>query len=232
MADTETHANSEADVRLLHRMVFFSDAVFAIVMTLLVLELRPPPATSEAALEAGLIALSPTFFAFLTSFALTGVFWFAHLSTTRRLVVFDPLAAVANMAFLLIVSLMPFASRLLGENFRSPLIWEVYSAILIAASVVNLLLLAAVNRDGGRLVGGQNSRELVYRALRAMAPGVAFAVGFWGASEDRIIVPQMCWMLIPVVFVLARLVRGRRPVAAANLGDAPTDEESLDPHAP
>ena len=160
-------------------------------MTLLVLELRPPPATSEAALEAGLIALAPTFIAFLTTFALTGVFWFAHMSTTRRLVVFDPLVAVANMAFLLIVSLMPFASRLLGENFRSPLIWEVYSLTLIAASVVNLLLLAAVNRGGGRLVGGPGGREVAYRALRAAAPGIAF------------------WVIIPLVFVIARLIRGR-----------------------
>ena len=231
MADTESRANRDADTRLLHRMVFFSDAVFAIVMTLLVLDLRPPPATSEAALEAGLIALSPTFFAFLTSFALTGVFWFAHLSSTRRLVVFDPLAAVANMAFLLIVSLMPFASRLLGETFSSPLICEVYSATLMAASAVNVLLLLAVHRDGGRLVGGRNTGELAYRGLRAMTPGVAFAVGFWGARENLIFVPQMCWMLIPVVFIVARLVRGRRPVAAANAGDGPTDETALDPHA-
>ena len=209
MTDTENRANSEADTRLLHRMVFFSDAVFAIVMTLLVLELRPPPATSEAALEAGLIALATTFIAFLTTFALTGVFWFAHMSTTRRLVVFDPLVAVANMAFLLIVSLMPFASRLLGENFRSPLIWEVYSLTLIAASVVNLLLLAAVNRGGGRLVGGPGGREVAYRALRAAAPGIAFTIGFWGASEGRMVIPQMCWVIIPLVFVIARLIRGR-----------------------
>ncbi len=217
MVDTEIHADRDADGRLLHRMMFFSDAVFAIVMTLLVLDLRPPPATSEAALGAGLAALAPTFGAFLMSFALTGVFWLAHMATARRLVRFDPLVAVSNLLFLLVVTLMPFVSRLLGEDFTSPIIWEVYSGALIAASLTNVLFVLAVNRGGGRLVGGVSGREVFARVLRAAAPAVAFSVGFWGASQGRMIIPQFCWILIGVVIVIGRLLHrsARRPAAPA-----------------
>ena len=52
-------------------------------------------------------------------------------------------------------------------------------------------------------------REVAYRALRAAAPGIAFTIGFWGASEGRMVIPQMCWVIIPLVFVIARLIRGR-----------------------
>ncbi len=226
MSDTEIRADREADTRMLHRMVFFSDAVFAIVMTLLVLDLRPPAATSEAALREGLIALAPTFGAFLMSFALTGVFWFAHATTTRRLVKFDPLVAISNMLFLLIMTLMPFASRLLGEDFNSPLIWQVYCGALICASVSNILLVLMVNRGGGRLVGGVSALEVVARVVRASAPAVAFSVGFWGASEGRVIVSQFCWALIPVVILIGRLMhraaqRPRTPQVEATT-EAPT----------
>jgi uncharacterized membrane protein len=211
MQDVDTRADREADTRLLHRVVFFTDAVFAIVMTLLVLDLRPPVAADEAALGAGLDALAPTFDAFLMSFALTGVFWFAHLSTTRRLVKFDALAAVLNMLFLLPVTLMPFASRLLGAGFSSPLTWKVYSATLVAASISNILLVLAVNRGGGRLVGGISGRYLTNRVIRASAPGVAFALGFWGADHGLLIVPKLCWVAIPLMLGLARLVGGGAP---------------------
>ena len=206
MADTEARADREADARMLHRMVFFSDAVFSIVMTLLVLDLRPPPATSEAALRAGLLALAPTFGAFLMSFALTGVFWLAHMATARRLVRFDPLVAVCNLLFRAVVALMPFVSRLLGEDMTSSVIWEVYSTALIAASLTNVLFVLAVNRGGGRLVGGVSGREVFARVLRAAAPAVAFSVGFWGASQGRMIVPQFCWILISLVIVVGRLI--------------------------
>jgi uncharacterized membrane protein len=202
MPDTEIHAEHEAGARLLHRMVFFSDAVFAIVMTLLVLDLRPPPATSEAALRDGLIALAPTFGAFLMSFALTGVFWLAHMATVRRLVRFDPMVAVVNLLFLLVVTLMPFVSRLLGENFMSPVIWQVYCGALVAASITNVLLVLAVHRDGGRLVGGVSDRERIARVVPATAPGAAFAIGFLGASQGLMFIPQYCWVLIPVVIVI------------------------------
>jgi len=229
MPDNEIRADREADTRMLHRMVFFSDAVFAIVMTLLVLDLRPPAATSEAVLRAGLVALAPTFGAFLMSFALTGVFWFAHTTTTRRLVKFDPLVAVSNMLFLLIMTLMPFASRLLGEDFNSPLIWQVYSGALVCASASNILLVLAVNRGGGRLVGGVSTLEVVARVVRASAPGLAFSVGFWGASEGRVIVPQFCWALIPLVILIGRLMhRAAQRPRTPPIETAPEDRATGD----
>jgi uncharacterized membrane protein len=227
MPETEIRADREADARLLHRMVFFSDAVFAIVMTLLVLDLRPPAATSEAAVREGLITLAPTVLAFLMSFALTGVFWLAHMATARRLVTFDPMVAVANLLFLLVVTLMPFVSRLLGETFMSPTVWEVYSAALIAASLTNVLLVLAVNRDGGRLVGGVSGREVFARVVRAAAPGIAFGVGFWGATQGRMVIPQQCWVLIPVVILIGRILH-----RSALRASAPTTEPSPPGDAP
>ena len=73
----------------LHRMVFFSDAVFAIILTLLALELRAPLDVAPGGLFEALGKLTPHFIAFAMSFAIVSVFWIAHLSTLRRLVHFD-----------------------------------------------------------------------------------------------------------------------------------------------
>ena len=107
----ESRAVHEAhDKRMLDRMLFFTDAVFAIVMTLLVLELRPPELEHQS-LWTALSGMSSKFVAFGMSFGLSAIFWAAHLSTTRRLIQFDWPVAWANIAFLLPVTLMPFASR-------------------------------------------------------------------------------------------------------------------------
>ena len=86
MAD---EAHEDLDLRLLHRLLFFTDAVFAIVMTLLVLELRPPEGATLAAQMHGLAELTPRLFAFALSFTIVGIFWIAYLSTTRQLARFD-----------------------------------------------------------------------------------------------------------------------------------------------
>jgi hypothetical protein len=96
------HARQPATGRLLHRMMSLSDGVFAIVLTLLVLDLRLPPGFSDATLFSGLIAITPKLVAFLTSFAIVGVFWAAHASVMRRLLAFDWPTAWVNLVFLVI----------------------------------------------------------------------------------------------------------------------------------
>src|SRR5262249_34667677 len=88
------------DERMLHRRLVFTDAVFAIVLTLMVLDLKPPAFVNPLGDPMAIRGMEQHFFAFLMSFAVISIFWLAHLSTTRRMIHFDWPSAVANLAFL------------------------------------------------------------------------------------------------------------------------------------
>lgn len=207
-------AHENLDERLLHRLTFFTDAVFAIVMTLLVLELRPPEGDA-AAQVAALFAMAGKFFAFALSFAILGIFWVAHLATTRRLRVFDWPTVVANLVFLFPICLLPFVSRWVGESLLSVPAWSAYSVVLIACSAGNITIVLVQSRGGGRLLAEPvSTHERLYRVGRAATPGVAFLVGLLGAAAGRVEIAQFCWVLIPVLMILLRFVKPKRAGAA------------------
>ncbi len=194
------------DDRQIHRLVFFTDAVFAIAMTLLVLELRPPAATSLEGMVEGLREMTPHFVTFFLSFALGGVFWMGHMSTLRDMVRFDWLTAWVNLGFLMVVSLMPFTSSLMGQGGYGPLVWQIYSAEMVAASTLTLALMLTITRGGGRLIGGITGRERARRAVRAASPGIAFAIGWWLAGAGQMGWARLCWLLIPVIMTVSSLL--------------------------
>ena len=215
MTTRDHHEN--LDERLLHRMLFFSDAVFAIVLTLLVLELKPPEGGSVAEQARALAALTPRLFAFALSFAIIGIFWVAHMSTTRLLARFDWPTAVANLAFLLPVCLVPFASAWLGEGIGTRVAWAAYAVIMVATSSANVAVVLISSRDGGRLLATPTPPgERLYRASRAASSGLAFLVGLVLLAFDQVRWAQWCWVLIPI-FLWARErlhERGQRRAAA------------------
>lgn len=200
--------------RLVDRMVFFSDAVFAIVLTLLILELRPPetPRGDEAALVDGLVEQGRNFFAFAFSFLIIGIFWGAHMRLTRRLVVHDGLVQGLNLAFLFTIAFIPFASALLGQHVGSQTAYMVYAAAMVAASTGQTLLWIAIARDGGRLIGGQVPwQEYGYQLLRCMGVGIAFgvmlAMYLTGHADKAQLAPMA---LVPFIFLTRLLLaRGR-----------------------
>ncbi len=201
-----------ADHVLLHRLLFFSDAVFAIVLTLLVLELRPPEVASESQLGAALLAMSPRLQAFAASFALVSVFWLAHLSIMRRLAVFDRPTAWINLIFLFSIALMPFASALLGRYSLAGPAWRIYCMILIAASLAQTALLLSIYRDHGRLiVGAVAPREFAYRLVRGLAPAMVFTTGLALGYAGRSDLAALCWLLFAPIMFVARLVGPRKP---------------------
>ena len=201
--------NEGEDDRLLHRMLFFTDAVFAIVLTLLALELKAPEAHDAAGLWRGLETMSGRFVAFGLSFAVVGIFWTAHMSTLRRLSRFDWPTAWVNLAFLAPICLMPFASALVGQAEFGSEAWQLYCQDLVLVSAANVALVLTSTRGGGRLTGGVSASDRTHRAIRAAAPGVAFSAGYLATRAGWIHLAQFCWLLIPVVFLLSRLALAR-----------------------
>ena len=200
------NARSAPDARMVDRMLFFSDAVFAIVLTLLVLELRVPIVEGDAALAEALRGLTAKFVAFAASFALVSVFWAAHMTITRRLVAFDWPVAWLNLIFLFTIAVMPFVSALIGEYGTFGLAWRIYCATLVAASLAQSLLVLALTGDGGKLVGGITGREIAWRLSRALSPGIAFGIGLWLSYNGEPRLSALCWIIIPIVMIFARLI--------------------------
>ena len=119
------------------RLEAFSDGVFAIAITLLVLEISVP-AGSEDDLLGALLNQWPSYLAYAVSFATIGAVWLAHSVVTEYLRQVDPVFVRLNLLLLMAVSLLPFPTRLLAEHIESA------QAERVAATVYGLTLLASV----------------------------------------------------------------------------------------
>ena len=212
---SEAEGGGSSDGRMISRMLFFSDAVFAIVLTLMVLELRPPAAETDAELVEAIIGLAPKFVAFFASFALVSVFWAGHMAITRKISAFDWPAAWLNLVFLFTIAVMPFVSGLLGERGVFGVAWQSYCIVLIAASLAQTAFLLALTRGNGRFVTAVSGRDRIWRTVRALSPGIAFAVGLVLSLHGQHRLSQFCWVLIPVILVVARLFVGPRKEGGA-----------------
>ena len=95
-------------------MQAFSDGVFSIAITLLILQISVPAGSNEDLLGA-LLALWPSYLAYLVSFSTIGAVWFAHTVITEYLEHADSVFHRLNLLLLLFVSFLPFPTKLLGE---------------------------------------------------------------------------------------------------------------------
>jgi uncharacterized membrane protein len=198
-------------IRLLERMLFFSDAVFAIVLTLLVLELRIPEGVTDAGLFRGVLEMEPKLVAFAITFALVAVFWIAHLSIMRRLNAFDWLVAWVNLFFLFTVTLTPFISTLLGAYSVFGNAWRLYCLALIAIGSAQFVLFLVIHRGNGRLIGGVGRREFWHRLIRAVSPAASFtillALSLMGFARISF---MLSFLIVPTILVLVRFSLSRR----------------------
>ena len=131
----------------LERLVFFSDAVIAIAITLLVLEIKAPDIEKELVpteLTQQILALWPKYLGYLTSFWVIAFYWMAHHRMFRYIKAYDQGLLMLNMISLFFIAFMPFPTALL---FQYPAQWitvVVYAATiaLIGLSMVSLWLYA------------------------------------------------------------------------------------------
>jgi uncharacterized membrane protein len=176
------------------RLEAFSDGVIAIIITIMVLELKIPHGSDWAAIR----PIVPVFFTYVLSFVYLGIYWNNHhhmLYVTERV---NGTILWANMHLLFWLSLVPFVTGWMGENHFAPLPTAVYGGVMLAASIAYYILQRLIiAQEGphsklktavGRDVKGKLS-PLMYLAAIALA-----FVNQWVSDAIYVLVALM-WLI-------------------------------------
>ena len=165
-ADVTGARDSTESLPTLERFNAFSDGVFAIAITLLVLELPVPP--QGVAMLPALYETWYEFLGYLISFAFIGGIWLTHSGLTKGMKRSDGVADGTNLLVLLFVALLPFSTRLMVTHLTGSDVGAavfLYGLNVLLASLALSLLMFYVSRDP-RLLGDSISDERLKRALR------------------------------------------------------------------
>ena len=128
------------------RMEAFSDAVIAIIMTIMVLELTGPHEASLAALR----PLIPKFLSYLLSFVFLGIYWNNHHHLLQAIKQVDGRVLWANLHLLFWLSLTPFVTGWMGENAFAAWPVALYGLVLLFAAIAYFILTRALIALHGR----------------------------------------------------------------------------------
>lgn len=164
------------------RLSAFTDAVIAIIITIMVLELRVPEGDSWEALRSSL----PLFAAYALSFLNVGIFWVNHHHMLHHAKRIDGYVLLANLFLLFWLSLVPFVIRWIGEGGIGAMPVAAYGLVLVMASFGYLVLeRAIIAAEGGHsalaiVLGSKKKEELISFLFYMIAIPLAF-VWVWGS---------------------------------------------------
>ena len=215
----------------LERIVFFSDAVFAIAITLLAIELRVPdlPAgqTDATFLEA-LADVLPALFAFVLSFTVIAAFWVGHYRTFRYVVDADGRLVAINFAFLFCIAILPFPTSIIARQGDLPSATIIYAAFGVATGALSTLLWVYPSRIAHLVsptVTPSIARYVTYRA--AVIP-VMFALSI----PVALVAPMLAWVMWFAAAPVQALVTRRYRMSAGTMGLGSPDSAALPPEEP
>jgi uncharacterized membrane protein len=196
----------------LERAVFFSDAVFAIAITLLVIDLRLPEA-AEAAGEAGVAALLgemvPRFIGFGVSFAVIGTFWLAHWRRFGYVQRVDERLLWLNLLLLAFIALLPFPTAVISARGDDPGAVILYVAVVAAAGAAGTACWGYAQR-AGLLLPGLPRDYIRLSALRGLVVPIVMVASLpLLLAGDHLV--EWSWLLIipAQIAVNRRLARVR-----------------------
>ena len=178
----------------LERIVFFSDAVFAIAITLLAIDLRVPalpPGQTDASFLQTLSTLWPSIFAFGISFLVIAGFWIGHYRTFRYIIDADGRLIALNLAFLFSIAILPFPTSIIAREGDLPSAAVIYAGFGFVTGTLSTLLWL-YPAQVAHLVSPVVTPEIArYVTLRSAVIPVVFAVSIPAA----LISPPLAWML-------------------------------------
>jgi uncharacterized membrane protein len=187
------------------RLEAFSDGVMAIIITIMVLELRPPEEVSFAAL----VPLLPKFGSYILSFIFLGIYWNNHHHLWQAVKGVQGRVLWANLHLLFWLSLIPFVTSWMGEHAFATVPVALYGAVLWLSALAYYLMVRALMsyHDGGSVLSralGDGRKERISLILYTVAIPLAF-VAAWIAMSIYVTVAIM-W-LAPDPRIEERLAR-------------------------
>lgn len=198
----------------LERIVFMSDAVFAIALTLLVLEIKLPPGHPLSASEfaGAILGLLPKFYSYVLSFLVLAVYWMAHHQTFSHIVRYNARLMWFNLFMLLFVAFLPFSSGLLGEYGDYQLSWVIFALNYIAISILLSLVWLYAQQRG--MVEGLGAAQVRYRNYRGLIVQLIFVLSI-GISFFNVVIAELTPLLLVFTGWLASQLSGAHPEAHA-----------------
>ena len=157
-----------------HRVEALSDGVFAIAMTVLVLEIRVPEGGGAGGLSAQLTALWPKFASYAMSFVMLGVLWIGHHLQFEYIRRTDRPLLWFNLAFLLSITFLPFSTGVLGNYYESPLAVALYGGTVVVAGTCLLAHWVYATRKH-HLVSGDLDQSVIQSIRKRIAVGLALS---------------------------------------------------------
>jgi uncharacterized membrane protein len=193
------------------RLEAFSDGVFAIVITLLVLELRPEEGAAHA--REMILHAFPRMLAFGLSFVVIGSYWVAHHRLLHYFRAVDRVLLWINLALLMVVAFIPYPTALIGATHGDVAAVQLYGLTLILANLLGVALWLYGTRPANEpasLLPGQRSHTAVAHAAPVLVYAGAIAVAPVSAT-----VALACYVAVPLFFIIAgpamdRLLASRR----------------------
>jgi uncharacterized membrane protein len=181
------------------RLEAFSDGVFAIVITLLILNVHVPDGRTLTLQS--LRPLVPPLATFVLSFIIVGVYWISHHHTLHFVKEVNRRLLWLNLLVLLCVVFIPFPTSLLGTGFNNPLAVRIYGLSLIATNASGLLfwlyassheelMVVPITKQFGRAV-------LIIQTSPMFVYGLAVVLAGWSTTASLVL-----YAAVPLFFVL------------------------------
>lgn len=191
----------ERPVAGLDRIVFFSDAVMAIAITLIVVQISVPR-VSDSEIGAALSDGWPEYISFLLSFWVIGIYWFWHHVMFRSIVRYDTVFIWLNLLFLLCVAFLPFPTAVLGEYGNESPAVVAYAATITLTGMASAALWWYATRDRRLVSRSLSDEDLRLFRRRSLVTPLVFAASI----PIAVVHPTTAKLVWILSFIVPRLL--------------------------
>lgn len=181
----------------MERINAFSDGIFAIAITLLVIDIHVPDLTNENQLLGTLWDLKGRILFFALSFLIIGVFWMLHRGIFSYIKRFDSRLLWLNNLFLLMIAFQPFPTGVLGDYGVTTVAVVFFASVQLLSSFFKLLIWLHASHKHRLIDADLSDRFIRYNTLQSTSPLVIYTLSI-GLAFVNTTIAELSWLLFAV----------------------------------